>query len=128
MTILTPIILLTWLYFQPIDYPKIELPKPIVLTNEQLVKKYAKQYWVDESLALRIWYCESWLRTYAKNKTSSASGIFQHLRRFRPARAKKYWFAWASVFNAEANIAVSMWMLRDQWIKPWLKSKSCWWK
>lgn len=126
MTILTPIILLTWLYFQPIDYPKIELPKPIVLTNEQLVKKYAKHYWVDESLALRIWYCESWLRTHAKNKNSSASWVYQHLRRYWPARAKKYWFVWASVFNAEANIAVSMWMLRDQWTHPWASSSGCW--
>lgn len=128
MLLLSPIVLLTWMFFTPIDEPKIDVSKYIqrTLTNEELVVKYAKKYNVDAWLALRIWYCESGLRANAKNKHSSASGVYQHLRRYRPARAKKYWRAWASVFNAEANIAVSMWMLKHQWTSPWNSSRHCW--
>jgi len=136
----TPIILLTWLYFQPIDYPKIELPKPIVLTNEQLVKKYAKQYWVDESLALRIWYCESWLRTYAKNKKSSARWIAQFLTQdfkrkdwtwhisTRTSSSKKYlWYKW-NVYNPDEHIRVFIMKLKNEWSIAWKSSSSCRWK
>ena len=117
--------------FTPIDNPPIDVSKFVVqrvLSNKELVEKYSKKYWVSTQLALRIWYCESWLRSNAKNKNSSASWVYQHLSRYRPARAKKYWFAGASVFNAEANIAVSMWILRDQWTSPRNASKHCWWK
>lgn len=92
----------------------------------QLIRHYSKQYWVSEKLAMAIATCESWLNPNAKNKNSSAAGTYQHIQRYWPARAKKYWFAWASVYNAEANVAVSMWMLRDQGTNPWNASKHCW--
>lgn len=94
-------------------------------TVPELIRHYSLKYSVDEKLAIAIATCESWMNPNAKNKNSSAAWVYQHLSRYFPARAKKYWFAWASVFDAEANVAVSIWMLRDQGTSPWNASKHC---
>lgn len=90
-----------------------------------LIKYYANKYWVDEWLALRIWWCESGYRN-VKNKYSSAWWIYQQLGRYRPARAKKYWWWWYDRFNIEANIAVSIQMIKKEWTRHRNESKYCW--
>ena len=82
----------------------------------------------NHELAVKISMCESWLRPGAKSKISSAGGLFQHLARFWDARAKKYWFAWASRFDWEANAYVSISMLRDGWLSHWKESRWCRWR
>jgi len=74
-----------------------------------LVETYFPSDWVE--WALRIMQCESGGDPNAKNPHSSASGLFQHLARLWPGRAKAAGWTGASVFNPEANIAVAAWLL-----------------
>jgi len=66
---------------------------------EKLISDLAIQYGVNPQTALRIAKCESQLNQYAKNPTSSASGVFQFTR-----GTWKYIGAVGSPFDAEENI------------------------
>ena len=93
------------------------------------IREISKEVWYkNPELAVKIAMCESGLQPWVKNKYSSAGGLYQHLARFWPARAAKYWFAWASRFDGEANAYVSISMLRDGWLSHWNESRHCWWK
>lgn len=100
--------------------------QPVFSTWEvqELIRKYAQKHWVNESLALRIAWSESWYRYWAKNTISTAWWVFQQLLKYRDARANKYWHPWASRFNAEANIEVSIQMLKYEWTSH--RSESSW--
>lgn len=45
------------------------------------------------------------------NPYSGASGLFQHMPYYWPARAEKAGWAGADIFDPEANIAVSAWLV-----------------
>jgi hypothetical protein len=70
--------------------------------------------------ALSIANRESHFRPRAYNSYSGAAGIYQHLRRYWPGRARTYGFRDWSVFNARANIIVTMRMVHrlGSW-SPW---------
>lgn len=70
--------------------------------------------------ALRIMECESKGKPDAKNPTSSASGLFQHLARLWPPRAEAAGFAGADVFDPFANIAVAAWLLENGGPSHWV--------
>ncbi|MDJ0663254.1 MAG: transglycosylase SLT domain-containing protein [Acidimicrobiia bacterium] len=70
--------------------------------------------------ALRIMECESKGKPDAKNPTSSASGLFQHLARLWPPRAAAAGFADADVFDPFANIAVAAWLLENGGPSHWV--------
>ncbi len=70
--------------------------------------------------ALRIMECESKGKPNAKNPTSSASGLFQHLARLWPPRAEAAGFAGADVFDPFANIAVAAWLLENGGPSHWV--------
>lgn len=106
--------------------PVVEKPN-IPVDTVWMIKYYAQREWVDEGLVLRIAWCESWYRN-VKNKNSSAGGIYQQLGRFRKARAKKYWYEWYDRFDIEANIVVSLRMIKNEWVHHWNPSRYCWWK
>lgn len=61
--------------------------------------------------------CESTMNPNAVNtsyyENGNPSGLYQHISGYWPARAAKYGYAGASVFNAEANANVTMAMWRD---------------
>jgi hypothetical protein len=73
-----------------------------------LVEKYFNAAQVP--WALQILDCESVGNPYAKNPNSSASGLFQHIKRYWGQRAAGAGFRGASVFNPEANIAASAYL------------------
>jgi hypothetical protein len=92
---------------------------------QQLIRDYSAQAGISADLPLRIAQCESGFNQFSKNKTSTASGIFQYLSS-----------TWAgtdqgkiglSVFDAEANVkaAVSYIASRGH-AQPWNASRSCW--
>ncbi len=116
----------------PLPPREEEIPKLVVETKPHkedvvwLIKYYSKKYEYNEEVALKIAGCESGYRANAKNPNSSASWVYQHLRRYWDARAKKYWFPGASVFDAEANVAVSIQMLKNESTRPRYPSKHCW--
>jgi hypothetical protein len=70
--------------------------------------------------ALRIIQCESRGDPNAKNRHSSASGLFQHLARLWPERAARAGFAGTDVFDPYANIAVAAWLLEHGGTSNWV--------
>lgn len=70
-----------------------------------LVEKYFKRQ--NVTWGLYIIKCESGGNPKAYNASSGASGLFQHLRRYWPSRARGAGFAGKSPFFAEANIAAA---------------------
>jgi len=70
--------------------------------------------------ALYIANRESHFHAHAYNAWSGAMGIYQHLRRYWPGRARAYGFRGWSGFNARANVFVTMRMVRrlGNWT-PW---------
>jgi MYXO-CTERM domain-containing protein len=85
---------------------------PITAAVEQwrkLVEKHFKYQHV--TWGLNIIQCESGGDPNAYNSSSGASGLFQHLKQYWPARATAAGFPGASPFNAEANIAASAYLL-----------------
>lgn len=77
--------------------------------------------------ALRVLYCESSGDPNAKNPTSSASGLFQHLGRFWAERSVDAGWAGADIFDPEANVAVAAWLVYEAggW-SHWNPSRHCW--
>lgn len=96
-----------------------------VETIEEMIIRYAKENWVDQTLALNIARCESWFNPDAKNKNSTAWWLYQHLVRYRDGRAKKYDRPWASIWDGEAQAEVSVKMLKYEWTNPWIQSLDC---
>lgn len=81
----------------------------------------------DVDRALRIVACESRGDRWAKNPTSTASGLFQHLRSLWGPRARSAGYADTSVFDPVANVAVAAWLVYDGggW-SHWNPSRGCW--
>jgi len=75
-----------------------------------LVEKHFPGRLVEEALA--VMRCESAGNPLSVNKYSAASGLFQHLPYYWPARAVKAGWPGADIFDPEANIAVSAWLVR----------------
>jgi hypothetical protein len=74
-----------------------------------LVANYFPEDRID--WALRIMECESHGDPLAKNPTSTASGLFQHLANLWEERAADAGWAGTDVFDPIANIAVAAWLL-----------------
>lgn len=79
-------------------------------------------YFPDDHIdwALRIIECESRGDPLAKNPTSSASGLFQHLARLWDERSANAGWPGADVFDPFANIAVAAWLLDNGGAGHWV--------
>ena len=77
--------------------------------------------------ALRVMRCESGGDATAKNPTSTASGLFQHLASLWPERSVRAGWQGSDVFDPEANIAVAAWLVYEGggW-GHWDPSRHCW--
>jgi hypothetical protein len=102
--------------YQGQDYSKEEV--------QQFIKDYSESYGISADTPLRIARCESGFNQYAKNKSSTASGVFQYLSQ-----------TWAntpegrnglSVFDADANVRAAVRHIAVHGTVPWLSSKHCW--
>lgn len=84
---------------------------------EGIVRQAARKYGIDEEHFVKIARCESTMNpnavNYGYNENGYPSGLFQHLSGYWPARAAKYGYAGASVFDAVANANVTAGMFRD---------------
>ncbi len=76
-------------------------------------RPFVADYFPEDRIdwALRIIQCESGGDPLAKNPTSTASGLFQHLASLWEERAAKAGWADSDVFDPLANIAVAAWLL-----------------
>ena len=93
---------------------------------QDLIIKYSNEYGNPAviPLALEIARCESGFNQFAKNKSSSASGVYQWLSSSwnnQPAST-----GGISVFDAEANIKAAVWLIAHGKISPWNSSRPCW--
>jgi soluble lytic murein transglycosylase-like protein len=86
---------------------------------KHLIRCAAKHYGVSVDHALAIARRESRFRPKAYNSWSCAKGIYQHLCRYWPKRAREYGFNDWSAYNARANIIVTMRMVRRYGWQPW---------
>lgn len=101
------------------EAPKEEVkPIEVPLTVEQLILKKANEFGVSPTTALRVAKCESNYDRLAKNKNSSASGIFQFLDSTWNVVNKKrgvHYDKW----NAEQNIENAMWLAKNVGWSQW---------
>ena len=90
---------------------------------EEIVRTAARRYGLDENHFVSIAMCESTMNpgavNYGYSENGHPSGLFQHLSGYWPARAAKYGYAGASVFDAEANANVTAGMFRDGASNMW---------
>ena len=101
--------------------PKVAQTAPKQVTEhkstEQIVREAARTHGIDEAYFVSIAMCESTMNATAVNynyyENGNPSGLFQHISGYWPARAAKYGYAGASVFDATANANVTAQMFRD---------------
>jgi soluble lytic murein transglycosylase-like protein len=86
---------------------------------KRLIRCAASHFGVDSSKAIHVAWRESRFRPSAYNAAGEAAGIYQHLLRYWPDRAKEYGLKDSSAFNARANILVTMHMVRHYGWDPW---------
>jgi len=90
---------------------------------EDIVRRAARNHGVNEDYFVRIARCESGLNPDSVNynyyENGYPSGLFQHLSGYWPARAAKYGYAGASVFNPVANANVTAAMFHDGYQSLW---------
>lgn len=83
---------------------------------EQIVRKAARKYGIDENYFVRIAMCESTMNPKAVNtnyyENGHPSGLFQHISGYYPARALKYGYS-TNVMDAYSNANVTAAMFRD---------------
>ncbi|MDI3211780.1 transglycosylase SLT domain-containing protein [Arthrobacter sp. AL12] len=90
---------------------------------EEIVREAARKFGLDENHFVSIAMCESTMNpaaiNYGYSENGNPSGLFQHLSGYWPARAAKYGYPGASVFDATANANVTAGMFRDGASKLW---------
>jgi hypothetical protein len=97
----------------PVDWRK---GKPYV---KKLIRCAAHHYGVNADKAVHIAFRESRFHPTAYNSWSCAKGIYQHLCRYWPDRARAYGFDDWSAYNARANIMVTVRMVKKVGWGPW---------
>jgi soluble lytic murein transglycosylase-like protein len=85
----------------------------------RLIRCAARHWEVSVRTALAVARRESNFRHRAYNRSTCASGVYQHLCHYWPGRARVYGFRDRSAFNARANIIVTMRMVRRGGWDPW---------
>jgi hypothetical protein len=84
-----------------------------------LIRCAARHFGVSVDKAVGIAFRESRFHPRAYNSWSCAKGIYQHLCRYWPVRAREYGFNDWSAYNARANIFVTMRMVKRFGWQPW---------
>jgi len=83
------------------------------------IKHWSDFYGVDYSKAISIAQCESGLDSNATSSNGLYAGVYQQDKNFWPNRAANAGVAGADVYNAEANIRVSIWMMATDGFGHW---------
>src|SRR5262245_23013704 len=86
---------------------------------KKLIRCAAVHFGINPDKALYIAWRESRYRPSAYNSAGPAGGLYQHLLRYWPGRAADFGFRNWSVYNARANIFVTMRMVRQYGWTPW---------
>ncbi len=73
----------------------------------------------DVDRAVRIIACESNGNPSARNPSSGASGLFQHMPRYWADRSSSAGYGGSSILDPEANVAVAAWLVYDYRAGGW---------
>jgi soluble lytic murein transglycosylase-like protein len=86
---------------------------------QQLIKDYSAQYGISSEVPIRIARCESGFNQFAKNRNSTASGVFQYLTgTWKGTDEAK---AGLSVWDADANVKAAVkYMAIHKSTAPWV--------
>jgi soluble lytic murein transglycosylase-like protein len=91
---------------------------------QDLIRKYSQQYGIEPDTPLCIAKHESGFNPNAKNKSSSASGVFQYLS--STWKGTDEGKAGYSVFDAEQNVKAAIkYMAIHKNVRPWTVHKKC---
>lgn len=71
-----------------------------------------------------IW-CESRFNPDARNSSSGAGGLGQHIPAYWPGRAAAAGHEGASIYDARSNAYVTAWLYLNQGARPWSASSHC---
>ena len=94
---------------------------------EEKIVYFAEKQGVDPQLALAIAQCESGLTPSAKNRHSSASGVFQFIKgTWKDTTKRLGWHGEVDVFDGHLNVIAGIYVLREDGTRPWESSRSCW--
>jgi len=77
----------------------------------------------------KIAWCESRLKSYAKNPSSSASSLFQIINKSWNYYGEQYWgddFINRDVFDPIDNTELAWYMYQKDGDRHWYPSKKCW--
>ncbi len=95
-------------------HPKVSPPQAAASSGgdiELIVRQAARKYGIDEEHFVRVAKCESGLNPNSVNhsyyENGNPSGLYQHVSGYWPARAAKYGWSGASVFDPRANAEVT---------------------
>lgn len=92
---------------------------PYYITPQTIQEKICAVFTEDCKTALKVAKCESGFNPKAKNKQSSARGLFQIMSSVH--QVKEAW-----LFNPDTNIQIAHDLYIRQGWGPWTSSKSCW--
>lgn len=99
---------------KPQDTPK-PTPKPIqALVREEIVRVFG-----ENSIMLKVAQCESGFNPMAKNKTSSATGVFQIMSSVHGISPR-------FLTDYKVNTAIAKKLYDEQGTTPWNASINCW--
>jgi len=101
---------------------KVTPPKLNAVTNsgvESLIYYWTSVYGGDPGYHIKIAKCESGMNPNSIGGGGLYLGVFQQHSKYWPARAARAGFAGASPFDANANVAVSIHMMRTAGYGHW---------
>ena len=105
----------------------LDAPQAPPVSIETRIREKAREYGVDEELALRIIKCESNFNRYADNPTSSADSYWQFLdSTWKSTMSRMGKPTTTSKFDEELSIEAGIWLLKEDGSGHWLESKFCW--
>ncbi len=100
------------------------LPTPVIASTTPIVQPEP-----IPALLQRIMKCESQGNTLARNKTSSAKGLYQFLDGSWNYYGTKLWgdkLKEKDVFNSEDSTELALYVYKLNGTKDWNASKACW--
>lgn len=97
-------------------------------TPLEIIKEQSASYKVDYELAAKVASCESKMDPEARNKTSTAKGLYQFLNGTWKHYGLKKWgsLEGKDVLDPEDNTELAMWVMATYGMKDWEASRFCW--
>ena len=92
---------------------------PVYVEPVTIEDKIRAEFGDDAGVMLRVAFCESSMNPNAKNKTSTATGLFQVMASVH--NVGRNWLT-----DPDINIKIAKQLFDKQGLKPWEASRWCW--